>query len=168
RKSGIRVDEGLSGQAVKQNLAILEAQRDQLHQGFFVNVEDIFAHSALGYHAVGLNAEHYKADFNTDAVAMYLRMHQMTDGHWEYGLGDTRPPICEQYVGQTALAMRALQLYAPPVDKAAHDDAIKRAAAWLAKIEPRTNDDRVWKLMGLAWAGMDKDAIRKSAREVLE
>jgi hypothetical protein len=167
RKGGLRVDEGLSAQAVRQNLAILEAQRDQLHQGFFVNVEDIFAPFVLGYQAIGLNAERYKADLNTDAVAMYLRMHQMTDGHWEYGLGDTRPPICEQYVGQTALAMRALQLYAPSVDKAAYDDAVKRAAAWLAKVEPKTNDDRVWKLMGLAWAGMDKDAIRKSNREVL-
>jgi squalene cyclase len=98
---------------------------------------------------------------------MYLRMHQMTDGHWEYGLGDSRPPICQQYVGQTALAMRALQLYAPSIDKPAYDDAIKRAAAWLAKVEPKTNEDRVWKLMGLAWAGMDKDAIRKSNREVL-
>jgi ankyrin repeat protein len=167
RRRGVRVDEALSAQAVKQNLAILEAQRDQLHQGFFVNVEDIFAPSVLGYQAVGLHAERYKADLNTDTVAMYLRMHQMADGHWEYGLGDTRPPICQQYVGQTALAMRALQLYAPSVDKAAYDDAIKRAAAWLVKVEPKTNEDRVWKLMGLAWAGMDKDAIRKSNREVL-
>src|SRR5215467_5218591 len=94
-------------------------------------------------------------------------MHQMTDGHWEYGLGDSRPPLCEQYVGQTALAMRALQLYAPLVDKPAYDDAIRRAAAWLSRIEPKTDEDRVWKLMGLAWAGMDKDAIRKSVREVL-
>jgi hypothetical protein len=150
------VDEVLSAQAVKQNLAILEAQRNQLHQGFFVSVEDNFAPSVLGYQAVGLHAVGYKADLNTDTVAMYLRMHQMTDGHWEYGLGDTRPPICQEYVGQTALAMRALQLYPPSVDKAAYDDAIKRAAAWLAKVEPKTNEDRVWKLMGLAWAGMDK------------
>jgi hypothetical protein len=166
RKSGIRVDEGLSAQTVRQNIAILEAQRDQLHQGFFVNVEDIFAPFVLGYQAIGLHAESYKADLNTDAVAMYLRMHQMTDGHWEYGLGDTRPPICQQYVGQTSLAMRALQLYAPLVDKAAYDDAIRRAAAWLAKVEPKTNEDRVWKLVGLAWAGIDKDATRKSVRDV--
>src|SRR5262249_30219566 len=51
--------------------------------------------------------------------------------------------------------------------KAAYEGAIKRAAAWLAKVEPKTNDDRVWKLMGLAWAEMDKDASRKSVREVL-
>jgi ankyrin repeat protein len=166
RKSGIRVDEALSTQAIKQNLKVLDAQRDQFHQGFFVNVEDIFAPSVLGYVAVGLDAEHYKADLTTDAIAMYLRMHQMTDGHWEYGLGDTRPPICQQYVGQTALAMRGLQLYAPAVDRAAYDDAIRRAAGWLAKVEPNTDVDRFWKLMGLAWAGTDKDAIRKSLRDV--
>src|SRR5204862_761785 len=102
------VDESLSAQAVEQNIAVLSAQRDQLHQGFFATVEDIFGPFVLGYQAVGLNAEHYKGDLTTDAVAMYLRMHQMTDGHWEYGIGDSRPPLCEQYVGQTALAMRAL------------------------------------------------------------
>lgn len=166
RKSGIRVDDAMSAQAVRENLTVLEPQRDHLHQGFFVNVEDIFGPFVLGYQAIGLDAEHYKADLTTDAVAMYIRMHQMTDGHWAYGTGDSRPPLCEQYVGQTALAMRALQLYAPSVGRAAYDDAIKRAGAWLAKVEPKTNDDRGWKLMGLAWAGTDKDAIRKSVREI--
>ena len=166
RTRGFRVDEALSAQAVKQNLTVLEPQRDHLHQGFFVNVEDIFGPFVLGYQAIGLAAEHYKADLNTDAVAMYLRMHQMTDGHWEYGAGDSRPPLCQQYVGQTALAMRALQLYAPLVDKAAYDDAIRRAAAWLSSVESKTNDDRVWKLLGLAWAGTDKNALGKSVREV--
>jgi len=166
RQSGIRVDEALSTQAIKQNMRVLDAQRDQFHQGFFVPVEDIFAPSVLGYALVGLNAERYKADLTTDAMAMYLRMHQMTDGHWEYGLGDTRPPICHDYVTQTALAMRGLQLYAPAVDKAAYNDAIKRAAVWLAKVEPNTDIDRFWKLMGLAWAGTDKEAIRKTLRDV--
>jgi ankyrin repeat protein len=166
RTIGIRVDEALSARAVNQNMAVLHAQRDQLHQGFFVSVEDVFGPFVLGYQTIGLNAEHYNADLTTDAVAMYLRMHQMTDGHWEYGAGDNRPPICNQYVGQTALAMRALQLYAPSVDKGAYDDAIRRAAAWLAEVEPRTSEDRGWKLLGLAWAGMDKDAIGKSVRDV--
>jgi ankyrin repeat protein len=166
RASGIRVDEALSTRAINQNIAVLNAQRDQFLQGFFDNVGDVFGPFVLGIQSIGLHAEHYQADLTTDAIAMYLRMRQMTDGHWEYGAGDTRPPICNQYVGQTALAMRALQLYAPTVDKAAYDDAIRRAAGWLAIVEPKTNEDSGWKLIGLAWAGVDKDAIRKAVRDV--
>ena len=38
-------------------------------------------------------------------------------------IADTRPPICSDYIGQTAISMRALQLYAPKADKAAYDQA---------------------------------------------
>ena len=48
---------------------------------------------------------------------------------------DARPPICSDYIGQTALSMRALQLYAPKTDKAAYDQAIQLAAAWIAKAQ---------------------------------
>ncbi len=80
---------------------------------------------------------------------------------------DKRPPLCSDYIGQTALSMRALQLYAPKTDKAAYEQSIQLAAAWLAKAQPRNNDDRGWRLLGLAWAGKDKDATQKAMRELL-
>src|SRR5262249_14485198 len=121
----------------------------------------------LSYILVGLDAEHYAPDLNTDAVAMYLKTHQMSDGHWAYPAVDTRPPLCSDYIGQTALSMRALQLYAPKTAKAAYDKSIQLAAAWLSKAQSRNNDDRGWRLLGLAWAGGDKDARQKAMRELL-
>jgi len=101
----------------------LEKLRDSLHQGFFgpAPVGDIFGPGLLSYILVGLDAEHHKADINTDAVAMYLKSHQSADGQWAYPPADTRPPLCSDYIGQTTLSMRALQLYAPKTDKAAFD-----------------------------------------------
>jgi squalene cyclase len=116
---------------------------------------------------IGLDAEHYHPDLNTDAVAMYLKSHQTPDGQWPYGAADMRPPICSDYIGQTAVAMRALQLYAPKADKAAYDRAIQLAASWLAKVQSTNNDDRVNRLLGLAWAGTDRDATGKAMRELL-
>jgi ankyrin repeat protein len=167
RKSGFQVDEKTAAQQVKANIFGLEKLRDYLHQGFFTPVEDTFGPGVVSYMLVGLDAERYKPDLNTDAVAMYLRSQQATDGHWPYPAGDTRPPLCSDHIGQTALAMRALQLYAPKADKAAYDQAIQLAAAWIAKARPTDNDDRGWRVLGLAWAGKDKDATQKGMRELL-
>ncbi|HVV72422.1 MAG TPA: hypothetical protein VHI52_13145, partial [Verrucomicrobiae bacterium] len=71
------------------------------------------------------------------------------------------------YISQTALSMRALQLYAPPTSRAACERSVRLAAAWLAKASCRNNDDRSWRLTGLAWAGKNRGAIREAMRELL-
>ena len=121
RKSGFAVDEKIAAQQVKGNAFGLEKLRDYLRQGFFTPVGEYFGPVVMSYILVGLDAEHYPADLNTDAVAMYLKGRQSPDGSWAYPLADTRPPICTDYIGQTALSMRALQLYAPKVDKAGYE-----------------------------------------------
>jgi hypothetical protein len=167
RKDGFRVDEAIAAKQVQVNVSTIETARDRLHQGFFVRVEDNFGPIVMSYLLLGLSAENYKADLNTDTVAMYLKMHQKPDGEWAYPTADTRPPLCSDYIGQTALSMRALQLYAPATDKAAYLKSIELAAGWLARAKPLVNDDRSWRLMGLAWAGNDRNATQSAMRELL-
>jgi ankyrin repeat protein len=160
RKSGLPVDERLAAAQVKVNAAYLEHDRDGLHESYFPAQAgtgpfgDTFGQSILAYVLVGLDAEHYKPNLDTDAVAMYLLSHQMPDGSWTYTAADSRPPLCSGYTGQTALTMRALQLYAPKIDRADYEKSIQLAAAWLAKAEPKSFEDRVWRVLGLAWAGV--------------
>jgi ankyrin repeat protein len=167
RKNGFQVDEKISAQQVKANVFGLEKLRDNLHQGFFVPVEDVFGPFVVSYMLIGLDAEHYQPDLNTDTVAMYLKSHQAPDGQWPYPAADTRPPICSDYIGQTAVSMRALQLYAPKMEKTAYDQAIQLAAGWMAQAQSTNNDDRSFRLLGLAWYGKDKDATQKAMRELL-
>jgi hypothetical protein len=167
RNKGFQVDEKTAAQQVKANAFGLEKLRDRMYQSFLVPVGDVFGPVVMSYILVGLDAEHYPADLNTDAAAMYLKSHQAPDGQWAYPAGDTRPPLCSDYIGQTALSLRALQLYAPKTDKAAYDQAIQLAAAWIAKARSTNNDDRGWRLLGLAWAGKDKDATQTAMRELL-
>lgn len=167
RKSGFAVDEKIAAEQVKANVIGLEKLRDYLHQGFFTPVEDTFGPGVLSYMLIGLDAEHYKPDLNTDAVAMYLKSHQSADGRWPYAIADARPPLCSEHIGQTARCMRALQLYAPRTDKAGYDQAIQLAAAWIAKERTNDNDDRSWRLFGLSWAGKDKEATQRAMRELL-
>jgi ankyrin repeat protein len=167
RKNGFTVDEKTAAQQVKANVFGLEKLRDYLHQGFFTPVGDFFAPFVVSYMLVGLDAERYQPDLNTDAVAMFLKSRQSPDGQWAYPAADSRPPICSDYIGQTALSMRALQLYAPKTDKAAYEQSVQLAASWIAKARSRNTEDRGWRVLGLAWAGKDKAATQQAIRELL-
>jgi ankyrin repeat protein len=167
RGKGFAVDEKIAAQQVKANVFGLMQLRDKLRQGAMVPVEEYFGPSVVGYMLLGLDAEHYKADLNTDTVAMYLKNRQSPDGQFAYLFADTRPPICSDYIGQTAISMRALQLYAPKTDKAAYEQSVQLAANWIVKQQARDNEDRVWRLVGLYWGGKDKDATQNAMRELL-
>jgi N-acyl-D-amino-acid deacylase len=167
RKRGIRIDEKTASAQVQVNVQSLESLRDKMHQGYMIDVGDTFSDFILGFQLVGLHAEHYQPDLNTDAAAMLIQSRQKPNGEWPYPQADTRPPICLDYIGQTALAMRALQIYAPKASKAIYEKSIRLAAAWLAKAQSFNNEDRNWRLTGLAWAGNDPAAIQKAMREVL-
>ena len=170
RKSGLPVDERLASAQVKANAAYLEDGRDSLHQGHFLAQAgsgpfgDTFGEGVLAYVLIGLDAEHFKPNLDTDAVAMYLQNHQLPDGSWIYPTADSRPPVCSAYMAQTALTMRALQLYAPKAIQTESAKSIQLAAEWLAKTEPKSFEDRVWRVMGLAWSGLSKDATGDARR----
>jgi N-acyl-D-amino-acid deacylase len=165
RKSGFPVDEQTSAQQVKVNAGVLGGIRNLLHQGFFV--PGINANPGiLAYVLLGLDAEGYKPDLSTDAVAMYIQTHQMADGHWAFG-PEARPPLCADTLGQTVLSMRGLQLYTPRVDKAAFAKSIQLAAAWIGDFRPRTNYDLAWRLQGLVWGRKSNDAILAARRDLL-
>jgi len=99
RKSGYGVDERIAAQQVKVNAVYLEHQRDALHQSFFPGQAgseafgDVFGPGVLGYLMVGLDAEHYQPDLDTDAAAMYLKSRQQLNGEWAYPEADTRQPV---------------------------------------------------------------------------
>ena len=167
RRNGFAVDEKIAAQQVQGNVFGLMQMRDNLRQGFIAPVGEFFGPVVIGDMLLGLDAEHYKADLNTDTAAIYLKNRQGADGHWAYLSADTRPPICSDYIAQTAIAMRAMQLYAPKLERASYDQAIQLAAAWLAKQQPKGNEDRVGRLTGLVWSGRPKDAVQKAMHDLI-
>ena len=173
RSRGFRVDERISAKQVRVNASYLEHERDSLHQGTFTAqsgagaFQDTFGPGLIGYILIGLDAEHYAPDLNTDAAAMYIQSRQMPDGHWPYPVADSRPPICSDYIGETAVSLRGIQLYAPKSARAETAKSVQLAAAWLARTKSITTTDAIWRVLGLAWAGGDPDALRTAQRELL-
>ncbi len=167
RKQGFRIDEKIASKQLQVNVAALEKSRDRLHQGFLLSTQDNFSENVVAYILLGLYAEGYKADLTTDAAAMHILWRQQPTGEWFQPLADMRQPLCLNHIGQTALSMRALQLYMPKTDEEAYRRAIQMGALWLANAKSYNNDDRSWRVAGLAWAGTNKAATAKAVRELL-
>jgi ankyrin repeat protein len=167
RKRGLPVDESTASGQVKFNAQILEKTRDKLHQLILLPVGDTFSDSILAYQLIGMHAENYKDDLNTDAVVLHLLGRQRPNGEWQSPHADGRPPICLEFIGQTAKSMRAIQLYAPKALKPEADKAIQLAATWIANAKSWNHEDRVWRLTGLAWAGNNKPALEQAKKELL-
>jgi ankyrin repeat protein len=167
RKKGFQIDEKAAGAMVKANVFGLQMMGERLRQGYFSPVVSFFSDFVLGYMLVGLHAEGYQPDIQTDTAVMYIKRRQQPTGEWSYPISDARPPICNSYVAQTALAMRSLQLYAPAGRKPEYEKSVQLASTWLAKVTPRNTEDMGWKVLGLAWAGTQKTAQHQAMKELV-
>jgi hypothetical protein len=56
--------------------------------------------------------------------------------------------------------------YAPAAQRADYGGRVHAAGAWLASAQASTNEDRTFRLLGLAWAGASRAAIADAVREL--
>jgi ankyrin repeat protein/mono/diheme cytochrome c family protein len=99
----------------------------------------------------------------TDAIVRYLMALQTADGGWRNPEG-RRPPMNSGRFQTTALAIYAMKNFAPEAEKLSCEKAIARAVAWLEKAAPVTNQDRAFRLLGLAWGVGSAAVIRQEAK----
>jgi squalene cyclase len=71
-------------------------------------------------------------------------------------------------ISNTAYAIRALHAYAPIGRKAEYTRRIERAREWLQAQNPVRKEERVKRLLGLAWAGAKADTLRAAAAKLRE
>jgi ankyrin repeat protein len=160
RKMGFKVDEAMAAKQIEAVQKNFDGWKDRLLQGS--------APGGVAYTLVSLHAMGYKPDLITDAIARDIRMHQKASGKWQPGCGGARPPTCGFEISNTALSLRALQLFGLKQDRADYDRAIQRAGDWLAKATPEVTEDRAFRLLGLVWAGKDKATIQKAIKAILD
>ena len=161
RKKGFTVDEAEFREQMTRTRAYLESWRER-------ELQDIAIPGRIdttAYILVGLAAADYPPDAATDALARYVQRRQFADGSWH--VASHRPPIESSDIAVTALSVRALQAYAPAPLRAEYARAIQRAAAWLAHAKPTSNEDHVYLVLGLTWAGAKRAAIGKAAQALI-
>jgi len=161
RQSGLPLNEEIARSQVKAIGAYIESWRDRLLQGMGIP-GDV---DTLGYILLGLAAEQYPADDATAAMVRFIKGHQLGDGHW--AIFAHRPPLESSDIEVTAVSMRALQMYAPPLRAAEYKAAVNAAAQWLARATPKTTEDRAYQLLGLEWAAIARETVKSRVRELL-
>ena len=162
RERGFRFDEKIVEQEVKTVLAFLKPAREVLFEGSDI-VPDL--PSSGGYLLMGLAAQNHPADDLTTAIVHNIAMRQNLDG--SFTGWSPRPPIEYGDIRQTAISLRALDLYAPKGRRAEFNRRIERARAWLLAAKPNTTEESIFRLLGLTWAKADANELRKAADAVL-
>ncbi len=156
RQQGFAVNEQIARQELKATVAVLGPHREDLLQ----HIGSVpVAPEVASYALIGMAAEKYPGDRLTDAVVHDLAQKQRRDGSWLSG--DSRPPIEQSDFSSTALCLRALQLYPIEGRREEFQQRIAEARAWLLAARTRSNEDRTFRLLGLAWANaVPQDAVR--------
>jgi hypothetical protein len=91
---------------------------------------------------------------------------QAADGRWVNNL--PRPPIQSSDVGATALAIQAIRQYGWPGRREEFDACVERARQWLRKVNAETNEESVFQLLGLHWAGESPEKLASLAGALLQ
>jgi hypothetical protein len=87
---------------------------------------------------------------------------QASDGRW---FNQTpRPPIASGDVSATALAIHAIQHYGWPGCKQEFAAIVERARRWLWSVKAETNEEAVFQLLGLHWAGEPAEKLADLAQ----
>jgi ankyrin repeat protein len=118
------------------------------------------------YQLVAADAAGVKPNLGTAMQARLIAARQAPDGHWDSF--HQRPPSSYSRVTQTALAVRAIQLYSHASQHADVRARVALAKDWLLKNPAKNTEERTYQLLGLAWAGVDGLALKPKAQELLK
>ncbi len=161
QKDGVPINDETARRQLKTIASNIDSWRERALQGIPIPGDA----DTISYILVGMAAENYPPDPATDALARFLKNRQSPDGRW-WVLAH-RPPLESSEIEVTAASMRAIQIYAPRAQQPEYEKAVRLAAGWLMKAQPRTTEDRAFRLLGLGWARGSKATIRKAASGLL-
>lgn len=117
------------------------------------------------YRLVAADSAGIKPNVITAVYARLLAQRQDADGSW--ASFHQRPPSAYSFFTETALVLRAIQLYSHPSEKTDAAMHIARGREWLELHEPPDTEGRTYQLLGLWWAGDDRAKLRKLAKALL-
>jgi ankyrin repeat protein len=161
RSKGLPVDNEVAGKQLETIASYVADWRDRLLQGIGIPGDS----DTISYILLGMAAENYRPDAATEAMAYFIKRQQMPDGRWQ--ILAHRPPIESSDIQVTAASLRALQVYAPKAHRSEYQKSIQLATTWLINSQPRTTEERAFRLLGLGWAGADRKIIQEAARDLV-
>jgi ankyrin repeat protein len=161
RAKGLRVDEQIARSQLQRTAAYLDENRERALE----NVGIPGGIDTVSYILLGMVAENYPGDPNTDAWAHFVKNNQSPDGRWQ--CMSMRPPLESSDFQVTAASIRSLRVYGPKSQRRVYDASVARAVGWLEAAMPNTTEDHAFKVLGLLWGGASDRAVQTAARALL-
>lgn len=158
---GQDVDASVMRRQSEFTIKYFAARRDSLVKG---NGVPGGSYSA-GYALVSLAADKWPADETTTALVDYLFHRQQSDGQW--AIQTHRPPLEDSDFTATALAVRAIHLWATPERLEETLSRAAQAVEWLRTAETKTHEDRVFQVLGLHWAEAWPPHVKEFAAQLV-
>jgi ankyrin repeat protein len=155
RNRSIRFDRDAAREQVDLlvNLGDPYAKRELVVQALF---HPDPAHT-FGYESLGLAAEGVRPSAMTDGLVHHLVTIQASDGRWINNI--PRPPMMSSDVTATALSIHAIKSYGWPGRKEEFAASVERARQWLWRVKVQTNEEAIFQLLGLRWAGESSEML---------
>ncbi|MCA1817267.1 MAG: hypothetical protein LC746_12805 [Acidobacteria bacterium] len=160
RERGFRVDERVVREATEATLSRWAKSRERALQG-----QEMDAQIEGGYALWALAANGYRESKTTDGLVIHLAGKQAPDGRWR--ATSYRPPLEYSDFTATALTLRGLKQFAPAGRAEEINNRVKLAQTWLLNATPKTNEERVYRLLGLRWSAADEQVVTRAADELL-
>ena len=157
RQHGLAVDEPVARAHAAKALVQLAGLEGLLSAPLDAN--------SFGYGLAAAHASGVGPNVATAILARRFIVNQLPDGHW--AAGDGRPPHSAGVYTSTALAVRAIALYAPPNMEAAKAKVLARARKWLSENRGQSSEDGALRLLGLAWANASAAEREAAGRDLL-
>src|SRR5579884_2265556 len=160
RQHGLRFDES----------AAHASMRDSFR--FYADLDRAVQHTWIidpamddAFHLVAADAAGVKPSLVTAVYARQVAAAQFPDGHWE--TLDVRPPQSCSPVTATAMAVRAIRIYAHPRLASDTQARVEKAREWLEARQARDTEERSQQLIALRWAGAKTDVRARLAALLL-
>jgi hypothetical protein len=117
------------------------------------------------YLLVAMHADGYQPNFLTDLAVDYLISQARPEGRFQAETG--RVPLETGNIHLTALAIRAIQLYAAPAKTAQVNKLVDNTRKWLENSHPDQQQELAFQLLGLQWCGSTPERKKETAVTLL-
>lgn len=161
KDKGFTINEGVLHEAMDSVTRDINGQR-------FTSAESTDPQGFIitgGYDMWGLSVNRYPGTKPILLMIRDLMERQTGQGNWiPTGL---RPPLEYYPFSGTAMMVRAMRMYAAAQWPEEVRLKTRRAKDWLLRTAARANEERVYQLLGLIWAGVGRDELAPMGKALL-
>ena len=158
---GFEIDDAELAAQLEFIAGVLGKNRDRYREGQGTGGQA----DTAGYALTTLAAGGWKPDDTTAAVAEYLLLRHKDQDHWSTTAN--RPPTEASSFTTSYVSLRGLTAFATPEQQERADKRVAQVREWLLKSPASDNEQRVFRMLGLAEAKAPAAQIESAAKELL-